>query len=103
MLPILYKIKGEIMKDLLIRNESIQLLFNWYCNGKFWVNRKYQRKLVWTLEEKQNFINSIARSYPVPLFLLADFERNTNHCYEIIDGMQRFEAIFRQYVMTPHL
>lgn len=86
--------KRSNMKDLLIRNESIQLLFNWYCNGKFWVNRKYQRKLVWTLEEKQNFINSIARSYPVPLFLLADFERNATQCYEIIDGMQRLEAIF---------
>ena len=82
------------MSDLLIRNESIQLLFNWYQNGKFFVNRKYQRKLVWTLEEKQNFINSIAHSYPIPLFLLAELEKNSDSCYEIIDGMQRLEAIF---------
>ena len=68
------------MSDLLIRNESVQLLFNWYSNGKFWVNRKYQRKLVWTLEEKQNFINSIARSYPIPLFLLADLEKKSIQC-----------------------
>lgn len=82
------------MNDLLIRNESIQLMFNWYNSGKFWVNRKYQRKLVWTLEEKQNFINSIAHSYPVPLFLLADLEKNSSQFYEIIDGMQRLEAVF---------
>lgn len=83
-----------IMSDLLIRNESIQLLYNWYGNSKFLVNRKYQRKLVWTLEEKQNFINSIAHSYPIPLFLLANLEKDGNLCYEIIDGMQRLEAIF---------
>ena len=78
------------MKELLVRNESIQRVFNWYRNGLFLVNRKYQRKLVWTLEEKQKFINSIASEYPVPLFLLAE-----NHDkYEIIDGMQRLEAIF---------
>ena len=82
------------MSDLLIRNESIQLLYNWYRNGKFLVNRKYQRKLVWTLEEKQNFINSIAHSYPIPLFLLANLEKDSSLCYEIIDGMQRLEAIF---------
>lgn len=82
------------MSDLLIRNESIQLLYNWYRSGKFLVNRKYQRKLVWTLEEKQNFINSIAHSYPIPLFLLANLEKDSSLCYEIIDGMQRFEAIF---------
>ena len=82
------------MSDLLIRNESIQLLYNWYRSGKFLVNRKYQRKLVWTLEEKQNFINSIAHSYPIPLFLLANLEKDSSLCYEIIDGMQRLEAIF---------
>lgn len=82
------------MSDLLIRNESIQLLYNWYRSGKFLVNRKYQRKLVWTLEEKQNFINSIAHSYPIPLFLLANLEKDSSLYYEIIDGMQRFEAIF---------
>jgi hypothetical protein len=82
------------MSDLLIRNESIQLLYNWYRSGKFLVNRKYQRKLVWTLEEKQNFINSIAHTYPIPLFLLANLEKDSSLCYEIIDGMQRLEAIF---------
>lgn len=78
------------MNELLVRNESIQRLFNWYRNELFLVNRKYQRKLVWTLEEKQEFINSIALGYPVPLFLLAE----SNGKYEIIDGMQRLEAIF---------
>ncbi len=41
-----------------------------FKNGKFIINRKYQRKLVWTVEEKQNLIDSIMRGYPIPLILL---------------------------------
>jgi len=59
------------------------------------VNRKYQRKLVWTLEEKQALIDSILKGYPIPLILLA--QRATEigaGNYEIIDGIQRLNAIF---------
>lgn len=41
-----------------------------YRNNQYLVNRRYQRKLVWELEEKQAFIDSLANGYPVPLFLL---------------------------------
>jgi len=36
-----------------------------YRSGKLLVNRKYQRKLVWTLEEKEKLIGSILRGYPI--------------------------------------
>ena len=77
--------------DLLIRNENIQRLYDWYQDNIFLVNRKYQRKLVWTMEEKQLFVDSILREYPVPLFLLV---ATSDSRYEIIDGMQRLNAIF---------
>ncbi len=82
------------MESLETTNESVEVLFNLYENEKIQVNRKYQRKLVWTLKEKQKFIDTILHSYPVPLFLLA--EKNGENCtyYEIIDGMQRLEALF---------
>lgn len=76
---------------MLIRNENIQRLFDWYSEGVFLVNRKYQRKLVWTIEEKQQFVGSILLDYPVPLFLLAATSEGK---YEIIDGMQRLNSIF---------
>lgn len=41
-----------------------------YRNNQYLVNRRYQRKLVWELEEKQAFIDSLANGYPVPLFFL---------------------------------
>jgi hypothetical protein len=62
-----------------------------FKNGKFIINRKYQRKLVWTVEEKQNLIDSIMRGYPIPLILLAHTKDDK---YEVIDGMQRLDAIF---------
>ncbi len=82
------------MENLETTNESIEVLFSWYEDGKIFVNRKYQRKLVWTLSEKQKFIDTILHLYPVPLFLLAEKESQNNNHYEIIDGMQRLEAIF---------
>jgi uncharacterized protein with ParB-like and HNH nuclease domain len=43
-----------------------------YVNNRLVVNRRYQRKLVWSIEEKQAFIDSIVRGFPVPMFLFAE-------------------------------
>ena len=70
------------MENLETTNESIEVLFGWYEEGRILVNRKYQRKLVWTLAEKQKFVDTILRLYPVPLFLLAEKESQTsNHSF----------------------
>lgn len=55
------------------------------------VNRRYQRKLVWTISEKQKLIDSILSKYPVPLILLSSVDHGK---YEILDGMQRLNAFF---------
>lgn len=78
------------MKNLSIRSESIERIFSYYQEDMFIVNRRYQRKLVWTQEEKASFINSIYNKFPVPLILLAQDHENN---FEIIDGMQRLNAI----------
>lgn len=72
---------------------SVQMCYQNYLAGKYIVNRRYQRKLVWTLEEKQAFIDSLSKNYSVPLFLFATKEKDGNVQYEIIDGMQRLNAI----------
>ncbi|NLM98840.1 MAG: DUF262 domain-containing protein, partial [Campylobacteraceae bacterium] len=81
----------ELNNRLFISGESIQELYNWYSKKTLIVNRLYQRKLVWTLNEKQKLIDTISRDYPIPLFLLAEMSDGKN---EIIDGMQRFSSIF---------
>lgn len=81
-------------KQPIINGKVVERSYEDYKNNLYLVNRRYQRKLVWELDEKQAFIDSLANGYPVPLFLFAksvykDTERN-----EIIDGMQRLNAIF---------
>lgn len=81
-------------KDLLIRGENIQRVYDWYLKKQFLVNRKYQRKLVWSLQEKEAFIDSIRRNISVPLFLVATKNVGESEKFEIIDGMQRLNALF---------
>ncbi|MFL1874543.1 DUF262 domain-containing protein [Hansschlegelia beijingensis] len=72
---------------------SIQSLYRAYRDGTLIVNRQYQRKLVWQVSEKQKLIDSILKDYPLPLFLLAE-KPGAPVIWEVIDGMQRLNAIF---------
>jgi hypothetical protein len=83
----------ERTQDLTVKGESIEQVYRTYRDRRYLVNRRYQRKLVWSLEEKQSFIDSIARGYPVPIILLAEAKRAGSSLFEIIDGMQRLNAI----------
>jgi len=83
-----------MQNNLNIRGEVIQSVYNAYKEGRYIVNRRYQRKLVWTLIEKQKFIDSLINQYPVPLFLGVSFDHpSKGSCFEILDGMQRLDAI----------
>lgn len=75
------------------RGMSIQEAYGKYRDGKLIVNRQYQRKLVWSTDEKVRLIDSIIKQYPIPLILLASSIEG-DHKLEIIDGMQRLNAIF---------
>lgn len=81
-------------QDLTVKGEAIQRIYGNYLNWRYIVNRRYQRKLVWTLEEKRRFIDSIISGYPVPIVLLAERKAETQNSFEIIDGMQRLNSIF---------
>lgn len=72
------------------RAMTVMEAYELYRNNKLYINRRYQRKLVWSQQEKRDLIESILLQYPIPLILLA----SQNDKYEIIDGMQRLNAIF---------
>ena len=80
------------MAELSSQQTSIQSIFSWYSEDKLYVNRRYQRKLVWTLLEKQKLVESIIKKYPIPAILIAEREEEAG-TYEIIDGLQRLHAI----------
>lgn len=76
-----------------VKGEPVERVYGNYAAQRYVVNRRYQRKLIWTLEEKQNFIDSIISGYPVPIILLAEQSHKGSGNFEIIDGMQRLDAI----------
>src|SRR5215217_1018087 len=80
------------MAELASQSTSIQSVYTWYREGKLFVNRRYQRKLVWTQEEKQKLIGSILKKYPIPAILIAERD-GAPATYEIIDGLQRLNSI----------
>ncbi|WP_280487748.1 DUF262 domain-containing protein [Nocardia farcinica] len=80
--------------ELTVQGQSLQSLFTQYSQGTFLVNRRYQRKLVWEVEEKERLIDSIANKLPIPLVLLAESSFDDASRFEIIDGLQRLNAIF---------
>lgn len=80
-------------QDLTVKGESIERLYTQYRERRYLVNRRYQRKLVWTHDEKVNFIDSITKGFPVPIVLFAEARGSKENLLEIIDGMQRLNAI----------
>jgi uncharacterized protein with ParB-like and HNH nuclease domain len=76
------------------REMTVTEAYRLYRSGNLLVNRNYQRKLSWSVDEKEKLIGSILNGYPIPLILLA--ERPQVHGsgkYDIVDGMQRLNAI----------
>ncbi|MEU6423388.1 DUF262 domain-containing protein [Streptomyces spiralis] len=80
--------------ELSVEGESIQQLYNDFTSNKFLVNRRYQRKLVWGVEEKERLIDSVVQKLPIPLILLAESSGDHVGRLEVIDGLQRLNAVF---------
>lgn len=86
------------VNSIMVTGEHISQLYKDYTQSLLTVNRTYQRKLVWSLEEKQALIETILKGYPIPLFLFVSRREvlDTGKSVtkrEIIDGLQRLEAI----------
>jgi len=60
--------------EISVENPPISKIYEWFTQGKLIVNRRYQRKLVWTLEDKQALVETISNRYPLPNILLAAVE-----------------------------
>ena len=82
------------MSLLDVKGRTILQLVKEYFEDSIYVNRKYQRKLVWTLDEKRNYIESLLREYPTPSIMLnKKVDCDDHEIYDIVDGVQRLDAI----------
>ena len=80
--------------NLSIKGIPVQNIFTQYISGYYLINRRYQRKLVWSIEEKAKFIDSILNGYPIPMILGANYKKSDgSSAIEVLDGMQRINAI----------
>ena len=75
-----------------ITPQLVQRVFELYLEDGLVVNRRYQRKLVWSVEEKMKFIDSLLKGYPIPMILTSKQENNELKL-EILDGLQRLNSI----------
>lgn len=80
----------DASRKLSVNSRSISSLYGEYINEKIIVNRRYQRKLVWTMEEKQKLIQSVIDKYPIPAVILHE---TSDGKYEVIDGLQRLHTV----------
>lgn len=88
--------KRTVNEELKVEKITIYKFYKeQYKNDIFYVNRKYQRKLVWTLDEKKSLIDTVFKKYPIPMFLIASYidDADKETKWEIIDGLQRINAI----------
>lgn len=54
----------------------------------------YQRKPVWTYDQKAYLIDSILKNYVIPeIYIHRDFDEDDNVVYNIVDGQQRIRSI----------
>lgn len=80
--------------NLSIKGVTVQNIYTQYLSGNFVINRRYQRKLVWSVEEKERFIDSLLNSFPIPMIITAVYKKpDESNASEILDGMQRLNAI----------
>lgn len=68
-------------------------------NNMLTVNPEYQRGAVWNESQQKKLIDSVLRSYPLPLIYLHHKKKTIagmhREDFEIIDGQQRINALYR--------
>jgi len=75
-------------------------------NGQINLDPPYQRKSVWSPRDRRYFLDTIFRSYPSPaIFLYKRMDENGQNVYDVVDGKQRLETVFRfvdnQFAIAP--
>lgn len=85
-----------VSNTLTVEKYTVNDIITIYVKDLFYVNRRYQRKLVWGIEEKRLLIDSMLKEIPLPAILLVRFDipqEGQKDILEIVDGMQRLNAI----------
>lgn len=84
-MPLEYQIETRTIDDIL-------RLFD---NDQINTNPTFQRKSVWNIKDRLKLINCILMNNPIPNVFLYQRNDNGTIIYDVIDGKQRLETIFK--------
>lgn len=74
--------------------QDITWLLDLNQNKQLDLDPPYQRRSVWTLKDKQYFLDTLLRNYPSPaIFLHKKIDETGKATYHVVDGKQRIETI----------
>jgi len=74
--------------------QDITWLIDLYTNKQLDLEPPYQRRSVWTLKDKQFFLDTVFRNYPSPaIFLHKTMNDAGKATYHVVDGKQRTKTI----------
>jgi len=94
----IFKNQSNLMYRLRFTNTGLNDIFSTKYHFGLDMNPPYQRDYVWSLEQKQQLIESIFNVVPIGVFV---FHRNSFNCeselYTVIDGKQRINALTEFY------
>lgn len=73
--------------------QTIQDLINRYQNGTLNLEPGFQRRSVWSDNDRRKLIDSVVRGYPLPAIFLYKRQVGGRIIYDVVDGKQRLETI----------
>lgn len=87
-------------------NKKVRELINMVKEGKIIPRPEFQRRLVWTREDKNHFLDSILNGYPFPEVYLADGDvdlETGDGTQLLVDGLQRVNTLSQYFNGDPEL
>ena len=87
-------------------NKKIREIISMVKEGKLIPRPDFQRRLVWSRDDKNHFLDSILKKFPFPEIYFADGEVNLETgqgTQLLVDGLQRVSTIIQYFNADPEL
>jgi hypothetical protein len=87
-------------------NKKIRELISMVKEGKLIPRPEFQRRLVWSRDDKNHFLDSIIQGYPFPEIYFADGDVNLESgegTQLLVDGLQRVSTLIQYFDADPSL
>lgn len=80
--------------DFTYGSKDVQDFISLFENGRLNLEPGFQRKSVWSFNDRRKLIQSILQNYPIPsVFLYRTTDDNGRLKYDVLDGKQRLESL----------